>query len=79
VHRAAQRVGVAVALEKAAAGGHTLVAVGIHPHREIGIARLQRRMNQVAGEHRLVLAAAEVLAEPTNATRCTTIYPKDYK
>ena len=24
-------------------------------------------------------AAAEVLAEPTNASRCTTIYPKDYK
>ena len=24
-------------------------------------------------------AAAEVLAEPTNAGRCTTIYPKDYK
>lgn len=24
-------------------------------------------------------AAAEVLAEPTNASRCTTIYPKDYR
>ena len=24
-------------------------------------------------------AAAEVLAEPTNATRCTTLFPKDYK
>jgi autoinducer 2-degrading protein len=24
-------------------------------------------------------AAAEVLAEPTNATRCITIYPKNYK
>jgi autoinducer 2-degrading protein len=24
-------------------------------------------------------AAAEVLAEPTNATRCITVYPKDYK
>ena len=24
-------------------------------------------------------AAAEVLAEPTNAARCTTVYPKDYK
>ena len=24
-------------------------------------------------------AAAEVLAEPTNATRCTTVFPKDYK
>ena len=24
-------------------------------------------------------AAAEVLAEPTNASRCTTVYPKDYK
>ena len=24
-------------------------------------------------------AAAEVLAEPTSASRCTTIFPKDYK
>jgi len=24
-------------------------------------------------------AAAEVLAEPTNASRCTTVYPEDYK
>jgi quinol monooxygenase YgiN len=24
-------------------------------------------------------AAAEILAEPTNATRCTTLFPKDYK
>ena len=24
-------------------------------------------------------AAAEVLAEPTNASRCTTVFPKDYK
>ena len=24
-------------------------------------------------------AAAEVLAEPTSASRCSTIYPKDYK
>jgi autoinducer 2-degrading protein len=24
-------------------------------------------------------AAAEVLAEPTNASRCTTVYPKDYR
>ena len=24
-------------------------------------------------------AAAEVLAEPTNASRCTTLFPKDYK
>ncbi|MSP97453.1 MAG: antibiotic biosynthesis monooxygenase [Betaproteobacteria bacterium] len=24
-------------------------------------------------------AAAEVLAEPTNASRCTTIFPQDYK
>jgi autoinducer 2-degrading protein len=24
-------------------------------------------------------AAAEVLAEPTNASRCTTIFPKDFK
>jgi quinol monooxygenase YgiN len=24
-------------------------------------------------------AAAEVLAEPTNVTRCTTLFPRDYK
>ena len=24
-------------------------------------------------------AAAEVLAEPTNASRCTTVYPKEYR
>jgi autoinducer 2-degrading protein len=24
-------------------------------------------------------AAAEVLAEPTSASRCTTVYPKDYR
>lgn len=24
-------------------------------------------------------AAAEVLAEPTNASRCTTVYPKNYR
>jgi autoinducer 2-degrading protein len=24
-------------------------------------------------------AAAEVLAEPANASRCTTVYPKDYR
>lgn len=24
-------------------------------------------------------AAPEVLAEPTNASRCTTVYPKDYR
>src|SRR5579863_5560023 len=58
VHRAAQRVGVAVALEKAPAGLHRLVAVGVDAHHQLRIARLDRRMNEVTGEHRLVMAAA---------------------
>ena len=56
MHRAAQRVGVAVALEEAPSGLDGLVAIGIDPHDQLGIARLDRRMDQIAGEHRLVAA-----------------------
>src|SRR5260370_4673367 len=57
VHRAAQRVGVAVALEETPARGDGLIAIGIDPHHQFGIAGLDWRMDQIAGEHRLVAAA----------------------
>src|ERR1051325_507479 len=58
VHRAAQGVGVAVALEEPPPRRHRLLAVGVDPHHQLGIARLQWRVDQVAGEHRLVAALA---------------------
>src|SRR5260370_33337076 len=50
VHRAAQRVGVAVALEEAPAGGDGLVALGVDPHHPLGAGRLGRRGGPNAGE-----------------------------
>src|SRR5882757_937232 len=58
VHRAAQGARVAVAFEKSAAGGRGLPLVVIDPHHEIRIARLDRRVDQIAGEHGLVTAAS---------------------
>src|SRR5712664_4138701 len=58
VHRAAQRVGVAVALEEIPARPDSLVAVGVDAHDPFGIAGLDRRMDQIAGEHRGVAALA---------------------
>src|ERR1700730_16189594 len=57
VHRAAQGARVAVAFEKSAAGGRGLLLVVVDPHHEIRIARLDRRVDQIAGEHSLVAAA----------------------
>src|SRR6185437_5239396 len=59
VHRAEQRLGVAITLEKAAAGPDGLFRVGIGAREERGIARLQRRMDQIAGEHRGVALAPD--------------------
>src|SRR3954453_11057246 len=56
VHRAAQGIGVAVALEKAPPCRYRLVAVGVDPHDQLRVARLQWRVNEVAREHRLVAA-----------------------
>ena len=58
MHRAAQRVGVAVALEEIPARPDSLVAVGVDAHDQFGIAGLDRRMDQIAGEHRGVGALA---------------------
>src|SRR5262245_40784048 len=49
VHRAAQGAGVAVALEKGAAGGRGLLLVVVDAHHEIWIASLDRRVDQIAG------------------------------
>src|SRR5215472_7104084 len=57
VHRAAQCAGIAVALEKGAASGRCLFLVVVDPHHKIRIARLDRRVDQIAGELRLVTAA----------------------
>ena len=40
VHGAAQRVSVAVALKKRPPRAHALIAVGVDPHHQFGIARL---------------------------------------
>src|SRR6266446_606847 len=63
VHRAAQGAGVAVAFEKGATGGRGLLLVVVDPHHEVGIARLDRRVDQSAGEHRLVAAAPRADSE----------------
>ncbi len=56
---AAQRVGVAIALQEVAPRRRGLRLVDIELGRQFGMARLQRRMHQVAAEHGVVLAAAE--------------------
>src|SRR4029077_4809669 len=56
-HRAAQRISVAVAFEEGTARGRSLLLVVVDPHYEVGIACLDRRVDQVAGKHRLVAAA----------------------
>src|SRR3954447_4311345 len=57
MHRAAERIGVAVALEEAPPRRNGLVAVGIDAHDQLGVAGLDRRVDQVAGEYRLIAAA----------------------
>ena len=57
MHRAAQCARVAVTLEKAAPRRGRLGRIIIDPHHEIRIARLQRRVDQIAGKHRLIAAA----------------------
>src|SRR5205085_5310124 len=57
VHRAAQGAGVAVAFEKGAPGGRGLLLVVVDAHYEVRITRLDRRVDQIAGEHCLVAAA----------------------
>jgi hypothetical protein len=44
VHRTAQRVGVAVALEEIPARANSLVTVGADAHDQFGIAGLNRRL-----------------------------------
>ncbi len=59
MRRAAQRVGVAIALEETAPRRRGLRLIDIEFRRQFRIARLQRRMHQVARKHCIVLAAAE--------------------
>ena len=57
MHRAAQGAGIAVAFERGETGRRGLLLVVIDPHHEIRIAGLDRRMDQVPGEHRLIATA----------------------
>ena len=59
MRRAAQRIGVAIALQETAPRRRRLRRIDVEFRRQFGIARLQRRVHEVAGEHRVVLAAAE--------------------
>ena len=59
MRRAAQRLGVAIALQETAPRFRRLRLVDVELHRYFRIARLQGRMHQVAGKHRVVPAAAE--------------------
>ena len=63
MRRAAQRLRVAVALEEAAPRRRRLRLVDVEIDRQLRIARLQRRMHQVAGHHGLVAALAEADGE----------------
>ena len=56
---AAQRIGVAVALHEVASRRCRLRLIDVELYGQFRIARLQRRMHQVAGEHGVILAAAE--------------------
>ena len=56
---AAQRFGVAVALQEIPAGRRGLRLVDVEFRRQFGIARLQRGMHQVAAGDRDILAPAE--------------------
>src|SRR6266567_4816319 len=56
---AAQRVGVAIALQEAAAGGCRLRLVGVEFRRHLRIKRLDRRVHEIAREHGVILAAAK--------------------
>src|SRR5438445_12120131 len=56
---AAQRIGVAVALHEIAPRRRCLRLIDVEFHGQFRITRLQRRMHQVAGEYRIILAAAE--------------------
>src|SRR6516165_11649157 len=58
VHRAAQRAGVAVALEECSSGSRGLFLIVIDAHHQVGIAGLDWRVDQVAGEDRLIAAAS---------------------
>ena len=57
MHRAEQRFGVAVALEKGAARPDRVRRIDIGSSEELRIARLQRRMDEIAGEHRGIAPA----------------------
>ncbi len=57
MRRAAQGRGVAQALEEAAPRRAGLLGVIVGPRRQVGIAHLDRRMDQVAGHHRVLAAA----------------------
>src|SRR5258707_2891935 len=59
VRGAAERIGVAIALQEAAPRRNGLRRIDVELRRQIGIARLQRRMHEVTGEDGVVLAATE--------------------
>src|SRR3981189_1278923 len=56
---AAQRVGVAIAIEEIAPRRGGLRLIDIEFRRQFGVARLQRRMHQIAADHGAILATAE--------------------
>jgi hypothetical protein len=56
---AAQRIAVAIALHELAPRRRGLRLIDVELGGQFRIARLQRRMHQVAREHGVVLAAAE--------------------
>ena len=55
MRRAAQRLGVAIALQKAAPRHGRLLRIDVEARRQLGIPQLQRRVHEIAGEHRMVL------------------------
>src|SRR5258706_7642719 len=59
VRRAHQGLGVAIALEETAPGGGRLLGVEVGPRRQVEIAHLERRVDQIAGHHRILAPAAE--------------------
>ncbi len=62
MRRAAQRLGVAIALQEIAPRRRRLRLIDVELRRQFRIARLQRRVHQVAGEHRSSLPRPKVKA-----------------
>ena len=71
MREAAQRVGVAEPLQKAAPGSHGLLGIVVQPHMQIGVAGLKRGMDQVASDHALRVPAADFHGEVVDrVARC---------